>query len=70
MREILGVVVRGKCWECNRGGRWDPKRACFFVWANRRSWRLLHSRSGFTAHAFLLIWNLLLIKKTKERKKE
>ncbi len=71
MREILGVVACGKCCECSKGvvGGTQKERV-FFGWANRLSWRLLHSRSGSTAHAFLLIWNLFLIKKTKERMNE
>jgi len=67
MESVVNVVgVAG-------GTQKERVRACSFLWANHRSWRLLHSRSGSTAHAFLVIWNLFLIKKTKrkkERKKE
>jgi hypothetical protein len=41
-----GVIARGKCCECSSGGRWDPKRACFF----------LVGKSSFVASAAFAIW--------------
>ncbi len=67
--------AHGKCCECSRGGRWDPKRACssvfFFV-----------GKSSFVASAAFEIWfhctrisgHLEFVfnqeNKKKERKKE